>query len=235
MVYLQRSTALVVSARARKSIRWTAGIALPAKKPKLFTIAPVSREGFTLALFSPWLRPCHFCLVNLEQKKQRKTWKPLWDSPPLTIYHHSLGWGISRVCFVVPRSRFAFERFRRAVPLPLASSMTSLGWYSRGDDNGKGVECLPARSSILSSMKIQIGYGFSDTRTSFDFQRWLTDRSFHLLHWFRKIFPRKLPRSRIYTVELCIYRKRTPASIGSINFYRFNSLARTWSYTNEKS
>lgn len=51
--YLQRSTATVLSARARKSIRWTAGIALPAKKPKLFTIAPVSREGFTLALFSP--------------------------------------------------------------------------------------------------------------------------------------------------------------------------------------
>lgn len=51
--YLQRSTASVLSARARKSIRWTAGIALPAKKPKLFTIAPVSREGFTLALFSP--------------------------------------------------------------------------------------------------------------------------------------------------------------------------------------
>ena len=52
--YLQRSTATVLSARTRKSMRWTAGIALPAKKkPKLFTIAPVSREGFTLALFSP--------------------------------------------------------------------------------------------------------------------------------------------------------------------------------------
>lgn len=173
-------------------MRWTAGIALPAKKPKLFTIAPVSREGFTLALFSPWLRPCHFCLVNLEQKKQRKTWKPLWDSPPLTIYHHSLGWGISRVCFVVPRSRFAFERFRRAVPLPLASSMTSLGWYSTGDDNGKGVECLPARSSILSSMKIQIGYGFSDTRTSFQLST-MTDWSvFSLVALISKNFSSKI-------------------------------------------
>lgn len=50
--------------------RWTAGGALLARKSKLFIIAPVSCEGFTLALSSPRFPPCHFCLVNLKQKRK---------------------------------------------------------------------------------------------------------------------------------------------------------------------
>lgn len=154
--YLQRSTALVVSARARRSIRWTAGIALPAKKPKLFTIAPVSREGFTLALFSPWLRPCHFCLVNLKQK--RKGGKEIIENETasgekvetralrrLATFNDTgpvaSGWSSDFegvfCCSTGLVSRSNAFVTRKPLPLPLAKfdDFVSLE-YSRGDDNG---------------------------------------------------------------------------------------------------
>lgn len=141
----------MLSARTRKSMRWTAGIALPAKKkPKLFTIAPVSREGFTLALFSPWLRPCHFCLVNLEQKNkkkkkiQRNVRREKEKERSNDAVTRCVAWGVDvgvAAGLVVPRSFVSFERFRsnasRARPSLSPSSWLRYGeGYSRGDDNG---------------------------------------------------------------------------------------------------
>lgn len=39
--------------------------------PALRHSAAFSCEGFTLALSSPRLPPCHFCLVDLKQKEEK--------------------------------------------------------------------------------------------------------------------------------------------------------------------